>query len=251
MGYVAVFLSGSRAGVIAAVAGLVVHAGFHRLKSGRALTVNRVYSALGIGLAVVMAVALFVLATRGKVGVRADVWVAGVRIAGEHPLGVGPGRSGAHLNEQTTGSETYQHAHNLWLNYAIEAGVVGMCAVVAITVIGIWSAFDASRANSPTAPATAAGLAGFVVMNLVDSPASNHRIAFATAIVLAVLIVGRERPRPTPPPELRTASMFDVTMPLPRSAAFTPPVAPKRRLPTFRSRNRTTPATNPPSPVRC
>ncbi|WP_069163378.1 O-antigen ligase family protein [Nocardia altamirensis] len=165
--------------------------------------------------------------TRGGVGSRADVWVAGISIAGEHPLGVGPGRAGAHLNERTTGPETYQHAHNLWLNYAIEAGVAGLCVTVAITIIGAWIAVEASRIGSHTAPAAGAGLAGFVIMNLADTPSNNQRLAFMTAIVLGVLIVRRTRPQP--PPRPRAASMFDVTMELPRVTVTSYPTPRERQ----------------------
>ncbi|WP_054812689.1 O-antigen ligase family protein [Nocardia arizonensis] len=225
LGYLAVIFTGSRAGVLAAIGSLVVFVLLRRLQSGRHPTVpKRLYVLSAAVVAVLAAGALFALVTRGgKVGVRADVWIAGVRIAGEHPLGVGPGRAGAYLNEETSGTETYQHAHNLWLNYAIEAGVLGMCAVVAITVIGIWTAVEASRRGTPTAPAVAAGLSAFVIMNLVDNPAANHRVAFVTAITLAVLMTRRDRPAPVAQPHLRPASMFDVTMPLPRITIAAPP----------------------------
>lgn len=227
MGYAAVVLTGSRGGVLAALASLAVFVFLRRLQPGKHATAERPARWLvPVGGVVAVGALLVALATRGgEVGVRGNVWSAGVRIMAHHPLGVGPGRAGVYLSAAVPGPEVYQHAHNLWLNYGIEDGVIGLCAVAAISVIGLWAAVSATRAGSVTAAATATALSGFVFMSLADHPANNQRIAYAMAAVLAMLVVARERREPAQPitrPRRLVASMFDTTATIPRIDAREP-----------------------------
>ncbi|TCJ99941.1 O-antigen ligase family protein [Nocardia alba] len=222
LGYLAVVLTGSRGGVVAALAGLVVFAFLRRLRPGKHAMAERwVPWLLPIGATIAAAVAFVVVITRGKVGVRADVWTAAVEIAVHHPLGVGPGRAGAWLNQMIDSPEEFHHTHNLWLNYAVESGIGGLLAVVALTVIGAWIAVTGSAAGSLTAPAAAAGMCGFLAISLADHPANHQRIAYAAIAMLAILIVDQARREPDrvaiDAQPFRAVSLFDETMPLPRN----------------------------------
>lgn len=178
LGYAAVLLTGSRGGAVAAVAGTAAFA---------ALRARRARLAIGLA-ALAVAAATVVLAAAGlSVGVRADVWAAAFRLAVEHPLGVGPGRAGALLDAAVPGGEAFQHAHDLWLNWAVEAGLPGLAAVLAITAVACVLAVRRARTGSLVAAGAAAGLAGFAVMSLADHPAGAHRVAVAFWAVLAIL----------------------------------------------------------------
>ncbi|MGW6727408.1 O-antigen ligase family protein [Nocardia sp. NPDC055029] len=230
LGYLAVLLTGSRGGVIAALAGLAVYVFLRRLRPGRHATTERwVPWIIPLGAALVVGLLLFAVVTRGSVGVRADVWLAAIRVAADRPQGVGPARAGAWLDEAVDSPEEFQHAHNLWLNYAVEAGAGGLLAMLAVTVIGTWIAVTASAAGSMTAPASAAGLCGFLAVSLADHPANTQRIAFAAAAVAAVLVTDESRRRRTQPAidaqPWRAVSLFDETMPLPRGITGSMPKA--------------------------
>jgi hypothetical protein len=189
LGYAAVLLTGSRGGVVAAVAGAAV---FVALRGPG----PRVRIALVVGAVTALAGALLLLVTGASVGVRADVWTAAVRLVGTHPLGVGPGRAGPLLDAAVTGDEAFQHAHNMWLNWAVETGVPGLAAMLAITVGAGLLAVRAARGGSVAGAAVGAGLAGFAVMALADHPANAIRISLAMWAVLALVLDVRPVPDP-------------------------------------------------------
>ncbi|MEV0538980.1 O-antigen ligase family protein [Nocardia salmonicida] len=252
LGYLAVVLTGSRGGVVAALAGLVVFALLRRLRPGKHATAERwVPWLLPIGATIAAGFAFVVIITRGKVGVRADVWTAAVEIAANHPHGVGPGRAGPWLNEVIDSPEEFHHTHNMWLNYAVEAGVGGLLAITALTVIGAWIAVTASAAGSLTAPAAAAGMSGFLAISLADHPANHQRIAFAAAAMLAIVIVDRSRRKPAQvvidAQPFRAVSLFDETMPLPRNIMES---MPPRSIPPGPGPRANLPRRNPDRPTR-
>jgi O-antigen ligase len=152
---------------------------------------------LGAAAGAVAALVLLVLLTGGRFGVRTDVWAAAVRIAVDNPLGVGPGRAGPLIDAAVPGDEPFAHAHDLWLNHAVETGVAGLLAVLAITVLAGAAAVRGAARGSLTACAAGAGLAGFAVLSLADHPAATTRIAVALFAVLGVLAAeGRQAPGP-------------------------------------------------------
>lgn len=179
-GVVAMAFTVSRGGWLAAVAGA---AAFLVLRNP-----TRLRLLLGAAGAAVAA-ALFALAVAlgYGVGVREDVWGAAAALLVREPLGVGLGRGGALLDSGIAGGEEFQHAHNLWLNFALETGVPGLVAVLAITVLVTVATIRGARAGSPVAVAAGAGLAGFAVMSLADHPANALRIALVLWAVLALV----------------------------------------------------------------
>jgi len=182
VGFGALLLTGSRGGYVAAAAGTVAFVVLSNPTRRRLLI-----SAGATGVAAV----LFLLAVTlggSSVGVRADVWSAAVRLLVANPLGVGPGRAGALLGSGIAGEEAFQHAHNLWLNLALDTGMLGLVAVLAITALVTVAVIRGARAGSPVAIAAGAGLAGYAVMSLADHPANALRISLVLWTVLALAV---------------------------------------------------------------
>lgn len=175
VGYAAVVLTGSRGGIVAAVLGAVTFVAL-RKRSPRRLAAAALVATGGI--------AMLVAVTDDDVGVRSDVWRAAVHLLLTHPLGVGPGRAGPLLDAAIPGPEAFQHAHNLWLNQAVELGWAGLAAVSTITVCT--GMLVARRPGSSLSTALGAGLAGFAVASLFDDPANTSRIALALAVVVGL-----------------------------------------------------------------
>jgi O-Antigen ligase len=185
LGYAAVLLTGSRGGIIAAVAGMAAFA-LVRARGPR-LRIALAAAAVATAAAVLIAAGL-------SFGVRADVWTAAVRLVVDNPLGVGPGRAGALLDAAVPGEEAFQHAHNLWLNWAVEAGLPGLAAALTVTVVSAVIGVRSARTGSLLGAGATAGLAGFAVMSLADHPAAASRIAVALCAVLAI-VATEARPR--------------------------------------------------------
>src|SRR5262249_12243311 len=133
------------------------------------------------------AVGVLVALSAGSVGVRADVWTAAARLAVRHPLGVGLGRAGAAIDAVVAGDEPFAHAHNLWLNWAAQAGLPGRLAASALTVGAAALAVRAARGRAPMAIAAGSALAGFAVMSISDHPANTTRVSLALWLVLGLL----------------------------------------------------------------
>lgn len=131
--------------------------------------------------------AILVVAVSGA-GVRTSVWAESLRIATTNPLGVGLGRAGALLDEAIPGDLQFQHAHNTWLNWLIEAGWLGFLSVVTISVLVCWRTWRSAREGSRIAAACGAGLLGVGVMSLADHPANSLRVAMVMALVIGLLM---------------------------------------------------------------
>jgi hypothetical protein len=84
----------------------------------------------------------------------------------------------------------------MWLNWAVETGVPGLAAMLAITVGAGLLAVRAARGGSVAGAAVGAGLAGFAVMALADHPANAIRISLAMWAVLALVLDVRPVPDP-------------------------------------------------------
>jgi O-antigen ligase len=128
-----------------------------------------------------------------SLGLRGRAWTAAMRAALKHPLlGVGLGRAGSVISS-STGAQ-FAHAHNMWLNWLVETGVLGLLAITAITVIAVVSAARLASQGSATGAAELAGLTGFLLMSLLDDPANSSRIAVAmwlmTGLVMAEMPAG-------------------------------------------------------------
>lgn len=177
--YVALWFTYSRAGVAGGVVGLVAFAVLVRPTRLRLLLA-------GAGTAVAGLAAVLYVGGHGGLGVRRDVWSAGLALLGENPEGVGLGNAGPLVAARTPGGEEFTHVHNLWLNWFVEAGVLGGLAVLALTALVGWRVVLAARSGSWAATAVGSALAGFGVLTLVDHPANSLVIGLALAIVLGL-----------------------------------------------------------------
>ncbi|MCZ4606629.1 O-antigen ligase family protein [Streptomyces sp. Lzd4kr] len=130
-------------------------------------------------------------------------WEAALRLAVDNPLGVGLGRSGAAISAAAPGGRTFVHAHNLWLNWLVEAGPLGLLAIAAVAVIAVSCAARAARAKSVIGTVGLAALTGFFLMSMTDHPADLDRIDALLWCALAVIMAEtpatwRNRPGTTP-----------------------------------------------------
>ena len=208
LGYLATILTWSRSGVLGALAGAVVFILLRRRGSRR----------LVVSVAALCAVIVaLVVAAGGSVGVRGQVWTAALRLLLAHPLGVGLGRAGPLISARIPGNQGIQHAHNLWLNWAVEAGYPGLVAMLAVTVVAAIIAVRASRGGSLPAAAIGAGLAGFAVICFTDDPVNALRVSLAFWIMLGLLAgeapvvaPARKDPAPTADPSSEEGPPTDV-----------------------------------------
>jgi hypothetical protein len=182
LGYGAVLWTVSRGAMLGAVASLAVFVLVRRTSTRR---VPRLVAALA---GPVVVLVLLLVGAGGAVGVRGDVWSAAVRLLLAHPLGVGPGEAGPLLTAAVAGDEQFQHAHDLWLNWALETGFVGLAAILALTAGAAVLCRRALRGpDRPFALALACGLAGFAVIGLADHPANALRVSLVLWAVLGLL----------------------------------------------------------------
>jgi len=121
--------------------------------------------------------------------VRLETMSGAVKILMAHPLtGSGPGTFGQELlRHQRPLRELHAHAHNLFLTFAAETGVLGILSM--IWLIGAafrqWRAAGRSRNQNSARPALQASLLAFIAHNMVDS-----LFEFPSVILLAAVIFG-------------------------------------------------------------
>lgn len=238
VGYAAVLLSGSRGGILAAVVGVAAFIVLRR-PSLRRLVAAAVVATAGS--------AVLVALTHGDVGVRADVWRASAHLLLSHPLGVGPGRAGGLIDTAIPGAEAFQHAHDLWLNQAVELGWAGLGATLTITVCAGLLVTSGPDVGSRPVAAIGAGLAGFAVVSLLDHPANASRIALALAVVVGLAAGGVI---PTPMSSRTTGGLLTDSIRTREETRCPPPTPPRSRRspmssspsPTSTPRSTSTPA---------
>ncbi|WP_405584170.1 O-antigen ligase family protein [Streptomyces sp. NBC_01092] len=191
VGYGALLTTFSRAGYVAGAAGLLVLGGAYWLAPRLAdRAQRRLFAALGTLALLAAAGAIWAVSRAGNaLGVRGQAWEAALGLAADNPLGVGLGRSGAVISAAAPGDRTFVHAHNLWLNWLVEAGPLGLLAITAVAVIAVSSAARAARAKSVIGTVGLAALTGFFLMSMMDHPANLDRIDallwYALAVVMA------------------------------------------------------------------
>lgn len=180
-GVLALLLTLSRAGIIA---GLV-----DALVIGSALTTRqrRTSAAVRVGIGAALAVVTLAALAVG-IGVRSQVWCAALATAAHHPTGVGLGKAGVYITARVPGNVQFAHAHDLWLTWLVEAGVLGFAGVIAITVLVTRRLREAARRVDPTTTAVCAGLAGYAVACLVDDPANITSVALPMMVVLGLAV---------------------------------------------------------------
>ncbi|GAA2463531.1 O-antigen ligase family protein [Streptomyces macrosporus] len=211
IGYAAVLTTFSRAGYVAAATGLLVLGTAYRLaprldERRRRLAAGLCLAALAAG-----AVVIWVVSRAGTaLGVRGQAWRAALDIASADPLGVGLGRAGAVISAATPGDRVFAHAHNLWLNWLVEAGVAGLSAVLLITATALVCAARAAREKSVVGTAGLAALVGFFLVGMADHPANLDRVDMLFWLVLGLVMAeapDRWRRRAAAPSPATTAAV--------------------------------------------
>ena len=187
-GLVALVTTGSRAAFLALGAALAAYL-LLRTKSPRHLLVATAAVLAGVGVS-----AAYVL-RGGDAGIRGTIWRAAADLVAQRPFGTGLGTAGAQLQERSPGGPDFQHAHNLWLNWAVEAGVLGGLAALAVAAAVALGLARAAIAGSEVAVWCGAALAGFGAMSLLDHPANAERIAMLLWIVIGLGVASRHRER--------------------------------------------------------
>ncbi|TFV32360.1 O-antigen ligase domain-containing protein [Streptomyces sp. T1317-0309] len=165
---------------------------------------RRLFAVLGVLSLLLASGVIWAVSRAGNsLGVRGQAWAAALEIGAHHPLGVGLGRSGAVISATAPGDRVFVHAHNLWLNWLVEAGPLGLLAVALVALIALATAARAARTKSVVGTVGLASLTGFFLMSMLDHPANLDRIDVLFWCVLAVIMadapVGR-RPGGAPAP---------------------------------------------------
>jgi hypothetical protein len=188
VGYAALFVTFSRAAYIAGFAGLVVLA-WQRARGRFNPATIRLAGWIVAGVLAAAFVAMAIVSRAGRaLGVRSEAWGAAVDIARERPFGVGLGRAGAVVNARIDGTEEFAHVHNLWLNWLVETGALGLLAITAITAGALVTAAVMAKKDIAVGYAGFAALLGFLIMSLVDHPANLSRISVAFWMILGMVM---------------------------------------------------------------
>ncbi len=197
LAYVGSLFTYSRGGYVAAAAGAIV-LGLLPFARGRRRRLVMIPAIVLVGLWLALASAIFYF-SGASVLVRDEVWGAALGSAFAHPLaGVGLTRGGAVVSERIPGEREFAHAHNLWLNWFLEAGVLGLLAILLLTGMALWIALRGARAGSATAGGGLAALVGFFLLSVADHPTNNSRLAMLLWFVLALVATATPA---TPPAE--------------------------------------------------
>lgn len=196
LGYLAVGLTFSRAGVLMGLLALGAGLAVSGRRAARYLAPVAVAVAIG---------ASFLLAGCGsEAGAgfgRQQEWRETIAVARANPVyGIGLGRLGDVLRARDERS-TARHAHNLWLTWWGEAGTGALIAWVWIFVVLLWRLVRAARHDALAAGVLVA-LGGFAGASLLDHPANVDRVALALWIVAglaaAVAATARDARRAEP-----------------------------------------------------
>ncbi|GAA1868009.1 O-antigen ligase family protein [Myceligenerans crystallogenes] len=149
----------------------------------------RLAAMIGAGLLVVGLIGIALVSQAGRsLGVRNEAWSTALRVAADEPLGVGLGRAGDVVNARIEGSVEFFHLHNLWLNWLVEAGVLGFLAITAVTIGSTVTAFGLAVRGHAMGFAASSALIGYFTMNLMDHPSSLGRLATAMWLVLGFVM---------------------------------------------------------------
>lgn len=141
---------------------------------------------------------------RGSLSPREDAWEAALDMFADYPLaGVGPHAFGL-LYPQYSGEFLVhtQHAHNGFLQVAVDAGVIGLLALAALGVVTAWMLLrtwgEGVIGQRLLAVACASGLAGFALHNQLDAGNMWKAPPIALAVVGAIIVRNyRERALPS------------------------------------------------------
>jgi O-antigen ligase len=128
-------------------------------------------------------------------GDRWHIWQVSFRILQAHPiLGTGRGTfSDVYEQWKPPGSESKWAAHNLWLTFAVETGLVGFLSVLWIILTVFrdpgWVALSASLSADPVRPVASAMWIGLLVNQCGDNTLLVISMLFGFWLLAALLVV--------------------------------------------------------------
>lgn len=182
LGVGGVAVSVSRAGIAALVAAPLLVVLLRRTTSWRVWGPALAVVALGL-----LSVPLW-LGAFSRLANRDEPFAVAFEVVRANPVtGVGYGRAGVVLTATGGGTEWF-HAHNLWLNWLVETGPLGLLAVLGLTAAVVLGAVVAVRDGSALALGAGVGLVAFLLVSLVDHPAANSRIETAFLLVAGIAL---------------------------------------------------------------
>ena len=127
-------------------------------------------------------------------GARLTMWRAALAMWRDHPwLGVGPGNFGAAVSPYRTDSDfaDWVHAHNEWVQWLSETGIVGvvcLAAAAAWLLPGLFETRRYRRQSQRLRWAVLVGLAGLGAHSIVDFPLRITAITWLGAALLGALV---------------------------------------------------------------
>lgn len=126
---------------------------------------------------------------------RTYIWDAALSMFTESPLsGQGLFTFGHHLalHDSIPPGQPHAHAHSVPLTVAAELGLVGLAALLASLIVGLWLMWrnwrTVKRDQRPEFIAASAALIGFGTHHLIDTPSMMPLIALMGALVLALAL---------------------------------------------------------------
>ena len=96
---------------------------------------------------------------------RLQTWVGSLRMLGAHPVGIGVGERAwraIYPHFTVSGTKTVMHAHNVFLQIAVELGVMGLFLFVLLLCIALWQGIKQKNYVAVSA------LLGALTMGLFD-----------------------------------------------------------------------------------
>lgn len=196
--FVAILFSRSRAGILSATAGVLVVSAAWFLGARRGAAAAMVLASVLVGAAIFLfwfgpgpVLERFEGASRDFPS-RVQAWRDALELVREHPFG-GNGLGsfvGVYTRVQTIApSATVDHAHNDYLELAVEWGLPGAALVVGIFLLVIARAFPAcTRAPNSSAQLAALGCCGGILALLLHSIVDFNLQIPANALVFAALL---------------------------------------------------------------
>ncbi len=208
----ALLLTGSKAGILAALIGLMVFAVIAPRPSSRASRIARRAAAIGVLVVVLLAVLLPPIRARittafstqsHSAAFRWYTWLGTIDMLKARPLlGFGPGTFQYAYPRYARAGFT-QMAHESYLQWAAEMGIPAALLLLATLLLiarTIWRRLRVSDATARLIPAAAlAGLCGFALHNLVDYPWYVSATGATMWALLGIAIAqGEDVPHPRP-----------------------------------------------------
>jgi O-antigen ligase len=143
-------------------------------------------------------------------------WQAGQKMFADHPwLGVGIGNYGA-VYEDYALPHWYLalgHAHNIYINFLAEIGVIGFAAFMAFWLGAAWLAWRTARQTDSYASALGIGVLGAWAYLCVHSVFDNlfvQHMQLQLALLLGILVVLRGKTALAPRSETRYGNLSEI-----------------------------------------